>query len=349
MAVLETHDLTIGYTAPRQRDSVVAQDINVMLGAGELVCLLGPNGAGKSTLMRTIAGMQKPLGGHVTLSGADITALQPRQLAARLSVVLTDRPNVGLLNGYALVALGRHPYTDWTGRLSRCDEAVIRWAVDAVDAADLAERPVMELSDGQRQKFMIARALAQESELILLDEPTAFLDLPRRAEMMRLLRHLAAETGRAILLSTHDLDLALRSADMLWLLANGEMQVGTPEDLVITGAFENAFRGEGVRFDKETGAFSVGRKRGRTIVVHGQGIPHIWTQRALKRAGYTLESVDAMNGHVHIAPQISLSGDDEHPTWHLHYNDDEMTYHSIRELLAAVGQLKEEVKEGIYE
>ena len=349
MAVLETHDLAIGYAGPRQPPVVVAENLDLTLGAGELVCLLGPNGAGKSTLMRTIAGMQKPLGGRVTLCGDDITALRPRQLAARLSVVLTDRPNVGLLNGYALVALGRHPYTDWTGRLSRYDEAVIRWAVDAVGARDLAERPVMALSDGQRQKFMIARALAQESELILLDEPTAFLDLPRRAEMMRLLRHLAAETGRAILLSTHDLDLALRSADTLWLLADGRMHVGTPEDLVISGAFEAAFQSEGVTFDRGTGAFSVEREHGRAVLVRGHGIPHTWTRRALKRAGYILESVEGLNGYADGTPQITLSGDDYTPVWHLHHKGGEVTCHSIREVLAAVGQLKEEVKEGIHE
>lgn len=336
MAILQTHDLSIGYTAPRKPDNVIAQAINLTLHAGELVCLLGPNGAGKSTLMRTIAGMQKPLAGRMTLAGDDLKTLKPRQLATRLSVVLTERPNVGLLNGYALVALGRHPHTDWTGRLSRYDEAVIRWAVDAVSARDLAERPVMELSDGQRQKFMIARALAQESELILLDEPTAFLDLPRRAEIMRLLRHLAAETGRAILLSTHDLDLALRSADTLWLMSGGQVRVGTPEDLVINGAFEDAFQGEGVIFDRATGAFSVAQARGRAVIVHGQGIPHTWTRRALQRAGYTLESEDNLNSYDGATPHITLSGDEFHPVWHLHHHGDTLTCHSIHAMLTAV-------------
>jgi len=164
MTILQTRKLAVGYQKPRQSDVVIAQDLTLSLKRGELVCLLGPNGAGKSTLMRTLAGMQPALTGQMALAGDDIATLKPRQLATRLSVVLTDRPNVGLLNGYALVALGRHPYTEWTGRLSRYDEAMIRWAVDAVGASDLADRPVMELSDGQQQKFMIARALAQESD-----------------------------------------------------------------------------------------------------------------------------------------------------------------------------------------
>lgn len=335
MSILETDDLTIGYLRAAQAKLVIAANLNLTLRGGELVCLLGPNGAGKSTLMRTIAGMQKALAGTVSLLGRNLARLSPRQQARLLSVVLTERPNVGLLNGYALVALGRHPYTDWTGRLSRYDKAIIHWAIDAVDARELADYPVMELSDGQRQKFMIARALAQESQLIVLDEPTAFLDLPRRAEMMRLLRHIAADTGRAILLSTHDLDLALRSADKLWLMSGGEVRVGTPEDLVISGAFEAAFQGEGVVFDRETGAFSVEREHGDPAYVAGQGIPHTWTRHALKRAGFALQAVESTGNGV---PRITLSGDDHHPAWHVTHHGVRTTYHSIRDLLAALQQ-----------
>jgi iron complex transport system ATP-binding protein len=329
VAVLQTHGLTIGYRRPRRADVMIAAELSLSLGRGELVCLLGPNGAGKSTLMRTLAGMQPALAGTVTLADADLATLTPRHLASRLSVVLTDRPNVGLLNGYALVALGRHPYTDWTGRLSPYDEAVVRWAVESVGAVDIAEHPVMELSDGQRQKLMVARALAQESDLILLDEPTAYLDLPRRAEMMALLRHLAADTGRAILLSTHDLDLALRSADTLWLLAGGRTTAGTPEDLVLSGAFEDAFHGEGVTFDRETGAFRVERAGGPEVTVHGAGIAHTWTLRALRRAGFTpLTAHDA----PHL-PHITVSGDDQRPAWQLRRGETTTVFHTIHDLL----------------
>ncbi len=340
MPVLQTHALSIGYTATRKPDAVIAKDIDLSLHSGELVCLLGPNGAGKSTLMRTIAGMQSPLSGQITLSDEDITSLDARQLAKRLSVVLTDRPNVGLLNGYALVALGRHPYTDWTGRLSRYDEAVIQWAVDAVDATPLATRPVMELSDGQRQKLLVARALAQESDLILLDEPTAFLDLPRRAEMMRLLRHLAAQTGRAILLSMHDLDLALRSADMLWLMSEGQVRVGTPEDLVLSGAFEQAFHSEGVTFDRSTGAFRVEQERGRIVAVYGSGVTHTWTRRALKRVGFTVKDINTAPSEVDTTSPttvITVSDAKSQPIWHIHHpNQPTTTHHSIQDLLSSL-------------
>lgn len=334
--IVETHDLAIGYRIARKPDLVVAAGLSLQLNAGELVGVLGPNGAGKSTLMRTLAGMQPALGGSITIGGNDLAALRPEQWAARLSVVLTERPNLGLLNGYAVVALGRHPYTNWTGRLNRYDEAVIRWAVEAVGADDIADRPVMELSDGQRQKLMIARALAQESEVILLDEPTAYLDLPRRAEIMHLLRHLAADTGRAILLSTHDLDLALRTADTLWLMAEGAIRVGMPEDLVLNGSFEAAFASAGVTFDRETGSFSVHRHLNRSAAVVGHGIAHTWTRRALKRAGFALVRPDQ------CPIVIEINADHKPPVWYLHRGDRQTTHHTIHDLLHTLAPTTED-------
>lgn len=286
-AVITTNLLTIGYTAPRQPPKVVVADITVALHPGELICLIGPNGAGKSTLMRTLAGMQPSLSGTVLLQGDDIRSLQPRDLAQRLSIVLTERVDVGVLSAYALVALGRFPYTDWAGTLTPADEAVVRWVIQAVGAVDLAGRNVGELSDGERQKIMIARALAQEPAVMLLDEPTAFLDLPRRAEMMQLLRGLARDTGRAILLSTHDLDLALHNADRIWLLPKGgPLHVGAPEDLILSGAFEAAFRTEGVQFDPYTGSFRTNITPAGQVDLFGDGLAALWTTRALERAGF---------------------------------------------------------------
>lgn len=329
-SVLKTHDLTIGYIT-RQNTTIVADNLSLTLRSGEMACLLGPNGAGKSTLMRTIAGVQPPLAGQITLMGDDLTNLTPQERSTRLSVVLTERPNLGLLNGYALVALGRHPYTDWTGRLSRYDEAMIRWAIEAVDAIELAEQPVMQLSDGQRQKLMIARALAQESELILLDEPTAYLDLPRRVETMRLLKQLAAETGRAILLSTHDLDLALRSADTLWLMSEGRVAAGTPEDLVLSGAFEAAFRSAGVPFDRQTGAFQVAQASGKIIIVEGEGLAYTWTCRALTRLGYTFNDRAPL--------RVTVSGEAQ-PMWYLDIGGRQSKHTSIDALLSALSEMQ---------
>jgi iron complex transport system ATP-binding protein len=321
--VLQTDSLTIGY--PRY---TVARDIDVSLHTGELVCLIGPNGAGKSTLMRTLAGMQPPLSGNVTLQGDDVHRLDAHELARRLSVVLTDRVDVGLLTGYALVALGRHPYTNWTGQLSKHDEDVVKWAVAAVGATDLAPRNVNELSDGERQKLMIARALAQEPALMLLDEPTAYLDLPRRVEVMLLLRELARRTDRAILLSTHDLDLALRNADRIWLMPKGgKLQVGAPEDLVLSGAFETAFASEGVQFDRRTGSFKAHVETTQSISVTGEGIRYIWTLRALERAGFAF--VKGSNLHVVVS-------DDD---WILHDGESQTTHPTLYRLVMALSQV----------
>lgn len=291
MSVLQTHDLSIGYGAPRRPPVIVADRLNLSLAAGELVCLIGPNGVGKSTLLRTLAGLQPPLGGQALLNGDDIHRLSARDLARRLSMVLTGRVEVGLLSAYELVALGRHPYTDWTGRLTEHDTAVVRWAIEAVGAVPLAGRIFGQLSDGERQKILIARALAQEPELMLLDEPTAYLDLPRRVEILGLLRGLAHSTGRAVLLSLHDLDLALRTADRIWLLAaDGTMHVGAPEDLVLGGAFAQVFHSEGVQFDSYTGSFAIASAGSGTVSLVGEGLPLVWTRRALERAGFEVVS-----------------------------------------------------------
>lgn len=283
--MLQACDLGIGYAPRRGPRLEVALHLDAHLLAGELVCLLGPNGAGKSTLMRTLAGLQKPLAGAVFLKGRNLHGLSERARARRLGLVLTERVEVGNLAAYALVALGRYPHTGWAGRLSPADEAVVRWAMDAVGARHLAGRSVGELSDGERQKVMIARALAQEPAVLLLDEPTAFLDLPRRVEVLQVLRRLAGDRDRAVLLSTHDLDLALRCADRLWLLPpNGPLQIGAPEDLVLSGAFQRTFAD--VEFDPALGSFHLAREPEGEVGLVGAGLHARWTARALERAGF---------------------------------------------------------------
>lgn len=320
--VLSTQNLTIGYNRPIK---IVAQHLQLHLKAGEMVCLLGPNGAGKSTLLRTIAAMQPPLEGEILLGGQDIHRLSPRQRAQHLSIVLTERIDGGLLTGYELVALGRHPYTDMSGRLSAHDKAVITWALAAVDATALAPRPINTLSDGERQKMMIARALAQEPAVMLLDEPTAFLDLPRRVELMRLLRHLAEATERAILISTHDLELALRSAHRLWLMDSaGVIRDGAPEDLILSGAFQATFDSSGVTFDSETGMFKLHQQSRGTVALAGEGMAYFWTQRALSREGFQ------------IAPDAPLKIEIQGQHWRLLKSDESLEYDTLYDLMTVL-------------
>ena len=281
--LLKAEDLVIGYQAPRP----VAGPLHLALAPGELVCLLGPNGAGKSTLMRTLAGLQPPLGGRLYLGPTPLAELSAGGRARQLSIVLTDRVEAGNLTVAELVRLGRYPHTGWLGGLSPHDEAQVQAALAATDTAGFARRPVAQLSDGERQRVLLARALAQDTPVVLLDEPTAHLDLPNRVRLLRLLHRLARQTGKAILLSTHELDLALQAADRVWLLpAHGALRTGTPEDLVLSGAFAAAFAREGLAFDPATGTFALHAPAGPAVQLLGDGAAAFWTRRALEREGF---------------------------------------------------------------
>ncbi len=329
--VLQIENLAIGYTHRRDK-KVVAKNIAADLYGGELVCLLGPNGAGKSTLMRTISGSQPPLDGRVLLDGELIHSLPARQLAKKLSLVLTERVQAGMLTAYEVVALGRYPHTNWAGKLTDKDHEIIQESIQMSGAEELAGRVLAELSDGERQKVMVARALAQQPKLMILDEVTAFLDLPRRVEIMQLLRELAHSTGKAVLLSTHDMDLALRSADCLWLLPKGgALQIGAPEDLVLNGAFERAFATEGVAFDRQSGAFQMHQTYQRAVQLHGDGEAERWTRRALERDGIAVNARATMKVEVQSEPD----------RWTLHHAGNSQQYATIYELMSGIRREKQ--------
>lgn len=258
--VIETRSLSIGYTGRGGRHTV-HPGLDLQLFPGELTCLLGRNGAGKSTLLKTLCGLLAPLDGEVRIDGRSLRDYSPEQLSARVGVVLTERTQAGGISVYDLVSLGRYPHTGFFGTLREKDHAAVRAALEAVGIAHKAENHVAELSDGERQKAFIAKALAQECPIILLDEPTAFLDVTSRLETMLSLRRLAHEAGKAVLLSTHDLDTALQTADRLWLLPAISPEAGTsanklicgaPDELVTDGSLERFFGNDTLRFDPIT-------------------------------------------------------------------------------------------------
>jgi iron complex transport system ATP-binding protein len=258
---IQTEALSVGY---QQRSSVhtVRQDINVVARQGELIALLGPNGCGKSTLLRTLSGLQHPVSGAVKVYAPGVNAdactevrqLSPLERAKSMALVLTDTVRLGYLTVEQLVEMGRHPYTTFSGNLHRSDRDRVSAALEAVHLETYRQRLVAELSDGERQRVLIAKALAQDTPLILLDEPTSFLDLPNRIEIMLLLRALASKEGKCIVLSTHEIDLALKVADRLWLMDGGNgLREGTPDALLKDGSLASVFHGDAFGFDPETG------------------------------------------------------------------------------------------------
>jgi iron complex transport system ATP-binding protein len=276
---------------------VVLERLNVAVKAGELVCLLGTNGTGKSTLLRTLSRLQPALAGTVEIDGVNLERLSQLELARRVGVVLTERPMVGALPALRIVEMGRYPYWDWLGRMTEKDHAVVHSAIEAVGGGRLASRDCMSLSDGERQRFMIARALAQEPSILLLDEPTAFLDVPSRVELMGLLRRLARDEQLAIVVSTHDLELALRMADTIWLVREGRpLRSGTPEDMILAGSVAEAFQAESIRFHPEERAFRMVTGARGSAVVHGEGLHALLAAAVLEREGYEIiaDGADAL-------------------------------------------------------
>lgn len=255
--IIELKALCTGYFTPRGAIQIQS-GITASLRGGEFICLLGKNGAGKTTLLRTLSGFIPPLEGNIIIDGDNITSLSQSELSRKVGVVLTERPSVSLMNVEQLVALGRSPYTGFWGRLTDRDRRITEEAMVATGITSLRERLVDTLSDGERQKVMVAKTLAQQTPVIFLDEPTAFLDFPSKADVMRLLRTLAHEHGKIVFLSTHDINMALALADSLWL-ADRQLgvTVGTPRELADNGALGRYFACPGISFDPTIPAFSV--------------------------------------------------------------------------------------------
>jgi iron complex transport system ATP-binding protein len=302
---LSTHDLAIGYRHRRETRTVLSQ-INVEVLRGELVCVLGVNGIGKSTLMRTLARAQPSLGGTIAVNGADLASLSQYELARTVGVVLTERISVGSMPAYRLVELGRYPHVDWAGNLSDGDRQIVADAIAAVGASHLAHRDLNEISDGERQRIMIARALAQRPTVLLLDEPSAFLDVSARVEIIAMLRRLAREQQVAVILSSHDLDLALRSADTIWLFdGRGALQGGAPEDLLANGSISAAFSGPNIAFDPGQLSFRILAKPRFTAFVSGPAGRVDLIRPLLEREGFAMADT---SGAAHLSVTLADDG-----------------------------------------
>ncbi|MGN0187580.1 MAG: ABC transporter ATP-binding protein [Paludibacteraceae bacterium] len=300
--MLATQHLDIGYGK-----NIIQHDLNLTANSGDLICLTGTNGTGKSTLLRTLAGLQKPLGGEVLIQGQHITQLSNAKRATLLSLVLTDNIIVENLTLYDLVAMGRFPYTGWNGYLGQHDRDIVKTALEQVNLWHKAHYFINEVSDGEKQRGIIAKALAQDTPLILLDEPTAHLDLPNRVEIMLLLRRLSVNTRKTFILSTHELDLALQMADRIWLMGEHGIETGLPEDLMLTGKFQEAFGSTAYHFDETDGHCKIAPLLGNlTVTIRGNCTAALWLERALLRCGIRVTPdatlcIEAHDNHFVVA------------------------------------------------
>jgi len=254
--ILKTQDLSVGYVSKKSKH-IVASNINIELYSGELIGLIGANGIGKSTLLRTLTKVQKPLSGHILIKQKDINSLQTYDLAQTLSLVLTEPIASKNLSVFELVALGRQPYTNWIGNLTEADLNQVEKALQLTNITSLKHKKCFELSDGQLQKVMIARALAQDTALIVLDEPTTHLDMYHKAYTLKLLQKLAKDTQKTILFSSHEIDLAIQLCDSLIVMTNHQVVSGPPCQLIEANIFQHLFPKDLIVFDKKTGSFRV--------------------------------------------------------------------------------------------
>lgn len=329
-------------TGYRKKDktSIIGENLNANLIEGELTCLLGPNGAGKSTLLRTLSAFLPPISGEIQFYGRPLSDYTTNELSRLIGVVLTDRLDVRDMPVSDLVALGRSPYTGFFGKLNHKDREIVQEALMMTGTVALADRMVHTLSDGERQKVLIAKTLAQQTPIILLDEPTAFLDYPSKVELMHLLRNLARKTRKTIFLSTHDLELALQVADRIWLIDKEKgLTTGIPEDLALNGLLSKYFERDGIFFSIETGLFQVKEQTEKDIPATGPEHIVRLVSKSFARHGIRIVPVEKEN-NPDVFPQIIIRPDKEKEFcfeyfWHPD-NQTKQVYSSIETLTAAV-------------
>ncbi len=255
-SVLHVSELEIGYFSKKKK-LPVGGVVNFEVGSGELIGLVGANGIGKSTLLRTLSGMQAALNGAISIHNKALSEYSMLELATNLSIVLTEPPASKNLTVRELVSLGRQPYTNSFGILTSEDKRAIIHALEITETNSLTNRKCFELSDGQLQRVLIARALAQDTSLIILDEPTTHLDLYHRAYTLKLLKRLTSEGGKTILFSTHEIDLAIALADTMIIMEENATYVDQPCNLIKAGRFDEMFPKDTIHFDAESGRFTI--------------------------------------------------------------------------------------------
>lgn len=285
---LQIENLALGYVQRHAETRLLAGRLTLAAPEGELIALLGRNGVGKSTLLRALAGVAAPLKGRVLLGGKEIAAMTAHERARRIAFVTTEHVAVAHLRVHEVVAMGRAPYTGWFGTLSAEDERIVGESLERVGMGTFRDKALESLSDGERQRVMIARALAQDTPLMLLDEPTAFLDLPNRYQIALLLRELAHGTGKTVIFSSHDLSTAVQLCDALWVMTPGGVAAGAPEDLMQSGALDAMFGSTPLTLSPE-GVVKLDRQAGYMVKITDTAVNGriaALTARTAERCGF---------------------------------------------------------------
>lgn len=325
--ILGIRDLYIGYGQySGQKEGIVYGPLNTEIYTPEMIGIIGRNGIGKSTLLRTLTGIQRAISGTVMIRGQEISKISRSDRARLISYVSTEAVHFQNLRVRELVTMGRFPYTNWLGKLTKADTDVIDDSVEQTGICHLLEKPVYQLSDGERQKVMIARALAQDTPVIILDEPTAFLDLPARHETIRLLNNLSRQKCKLIIFSTHDLSIAMDEVDKLWLMTGDGMLEGAPEDLLMNQGFRKLFNNSDLDFDSGSLAFRYSRDLKKRVRILADEENFIFTRKAMERIGFkALKNEDT-------AYTITVISDHGSPAWQVTGPGTERSFNSIYQL-----------------
>ncbi|MDX2444901.1 MAG: ABC transporter ATP-binding protein [Bacteroidales bacterium] len=324
--IIDIRELEIGFTKGKKKYLSLMDGIAMSADKGEFIALIGQNGIGKSTLLKTLVKLQPILSGDVYFKGDRIQEISLRNFSRFVAYVSTEVIRAGNLKVQDLVGLGRYPYTNWLGNLTTRDHEKVDSALEMVGLTKLKNKNITEVSDGERQRAMIARTIAQDTEVLILDEPTAFLDLPNRYDVLHLLKSLAHNKGKTVIFSTHDLGLVLNEVDKIWVMTEKGVLEGSPEDLAINSDFDQLFPGSPLRLDVHSGNFVYPINATKRIRLIGKGNRFHWTKKALERTGHLI-SEDAG------IPQVEIIGNN----WILIKEDDQYTCNSIQDLISKLG------------
>jgi len=325
--ILQLKNLSIGYDKPIQKN------INLFADKTELISVIGKNGIGKSTLLRTIAGLQLKLSGDIYFEDKEIDLLNLKDKSKKISFVSTGAPNYINIKIRELVALGRFPHTNMFGNLSANDTKIINETICLTGIEHIAEKNIYEVSEGELQRAMIARALSQDTDLLIFDEPTAFLDIPNRYEILYLLKRLSRESNKTIIFSSHDLDIVMQLSDKIWLMKENEIIFGAPEDLVLNNNFEDLFINKNLKFVKNTGQFSFVIDKQHLVNIKGDGLIFEWTKKALDRAGfnYTCNKQHDVN--------VTILNSNNSIKWVFEKENNKFVFDSIYQLIKNINNL----------